>query len=117
MRPAMLALLLAIATIGAAPTAAMAQPAPATTGAGRPRPTGPDVTFDRAPRHHPGPSGYWTGYQPARGGAYRWRMLGIAVALLGVTILLVLRLLRRASRRVGAAAVVTSSSGSSVARS
>jgi len=48
---------------------------------------------------HPKPSGYWTGYRPARGGAYRWRMMAIALVVLGITIFFVARMLRRASRR------------------
>lgn len=58
------------------------------------------------------PSGYWTGYRPARGGAYRWRMMAVALVVLGLTIFFVVRMLRRAS-----ATRATSSSGSSAPRS
>ena len=44
------------------------------------------------------PSGFWGSGRPAQGGAYRWRMLGIGVALLGGTGLLMIRLVRRAAR-------------------
>lgn len=46
------------------------------------------------------PSGFWTSPRPARGGAYRYRMLGIGIALLAVTGLLTLRVLRRHGARV-----------------
>lgn len=43
------------------------------------------------------PSGFWTSNRPAVGGAYRWRLLGIGVAILGVTGFGMLRLVRRAN--------------------
>ena len=43
------------------------------------------------------PSGFWTSNRPAEGGAYRWRLLGIGVVLIGVTGYLMLRLVKRAS--------------------
>lgn len=46
------------------------------------------------------PSGFWTSPRPARGGAYRYRMLGIGVALLALTGLVTLRVLRRHGGRV-----------------
>ena len=42
------------------------------------------------------PSGFWTSNKPAKGGAYRWRMLGIGVALAGVMGIVVLRVMRSA---------------------
>jgi hypothetical protein len=42
------------------------------------------------------PSGFWTGYRPARSGAYRWPLLGIGVLTIGITGLLVRRALRKA---------------------
>ncbi|MDX2089053.1 MAG: hypothetical protein SFX73_14445 [Kofleriaceae bacterium] len=44
------------------------------------------------------PSGFWGSGQPSKGGAYRWRMLGIGVGLLGVTGFVMLRLVKRASK-------------------
>jgi hypothetical protein len=43
------------------------------------------------------PSGFWTSNRPAVGGAYRWRLLGIGVALLGITGFGMWRLTRKAS--------------------
>jgi hypothetical protein len=45
------------------------------------------------------PSGFWGSGQPAKGGAYRWRLLGVGVALLGVTGFGMLRLVKRASKQ------------------
>lgn len=56
------------------------------------------------------PSGFWTGYRPARGGAYRWPLVFLAIGIIAVTVAAVVYLLRRA-RRSG------SSAGSSTARS
>ena len=41
------------------------------------------------------PSGFWTSNKPAKGGAYRWRMLGIGVALTGVMGIIIIRVIRR----------------------
>lgn len=43
------------------------------------------------------PSGFWTSNKPAVGGAYRWRLLGVGVLLLGVTGFGMWRLVRKAS--------------------
>lgn len=43
------------------------------------------------------PSGFWTSNRPAVGGAYRWRLLGVGGAVLLVTGLLTLRVIRRAN--------------------
>jgi hypothetical protein len=43
------------------------------------------------------PSGFWTSNRPAAGGAYRWRLLGIGVAIAGLTGYGMLRLVRRAN--------------------
>lgn len=52
-----------------------------------------------------GRSGFWTSRAPAKGGAYRWRLLGIGVALVGITGFVMLRLVKKASsdRASGAA--------------
>lgn len=44
------------------------------------------------------PSGFWTTTRPARGGAYRWRIMAAGVFVLGITVFFVLRLLRRTSQ-------------------
>jgi hypothetical protein len=43
------------------------------------------------------PSGFWTNPRPAKGGAYRWRMMAVGGVLLAGTGYLMLRLVRRAS--------------------
>jgi hypothetical protein len=43
------------------------------------------------------PSGFWTSNRPAVGGAYRWRLLGLGVAIAAVTGYGMLRLVRRAN--------------------
>lgn len=45
------------------------------------------------------PSGFWTSTRPARGGAYRYRMLGIGVALAAITGLVTFRVIRRYGAR------------------
>ena len=44
-----------------------------------------------------GPSGFWTNPHPAKGGAYRWRMMAVGAGFLGVTGYLMWRLLKKAS--------------------
>ena len=44
------------------------------------------------------PSGFWLSSKPAKGGAYRYRMLLIGLAVLLLSAIPVVRLLRRASR-------------------
>lgn len=46
------------------------------------------------------PSGFWTSPVPSRGGAYRYRMLGIGIALAALTGLITMRVLRRHGGRV-----------------
>jgi hypothetical protein len=43
------------------------------------------------------PSGFWTNPRPAKGGAYRWRMMAVGGVLLAGTGYMMLRLVRRAS--------------------
>lgn len=65
------------------------------------------------------PSGFWTSSRPAKGGAYRYRMLGIGAALAAITGLITYRVIRGHGgprRRIGDPAT-TASSGSSVAPS
>jgi len=42
------------------------------------------------------PSGFWTSNRPAQGGAYKWRLLGIGVAIAGAMGIVVLRVMRSA---------------------
>jgi hypothetical protein len=43
------------------------------------------------------PSGFWTSNRPAEHGSYRWRLLGIGVALVGLTGYMMLRMVKRAN--------------------
>jgi len=43
------------------------------------------------------PSGFWTSNKPATGGSYRWRLLGVGGVMLGLTGIIMLRLVRRAN--------------------
>jgi hypothetical protein len=45
------------------------------------------------------PSGFWTSSRPARNGAYRYRMLGIGVALVLATGWMTVRVVQRHGRR------------------
>ena len=45
-----------------------------------------------------GRSGFWTSRKPAKGGAYRWRLLGIGLGLIGLTGGGMYLLVRRAKR-------------------
>lgn len=42
------------------------------------------------------PSGFWTSPHPAKGGAYRWRMMAIGGGLLAATGFVMLRLVKKA---------------------
>ena len=44
-----------------------------------------------------GPSGFWTNPRPAKGGAYRWRMMLVGGVLLGATGFLTMRLVKKAN--------------------
>jgi len=55
------------------------------------------------------PSGFWTGYKPARAGAYRWPLLLVGLGVIGVTVSILFFALRRVSRaRAAGAAAPTS---------
>jgi hypothetical protein len=41
------------------------------------------------------PSGFWTSNKPAEHGAYRWRLLGIGVGLIGITGFVIFRLIKK----------------------
>ena len=49
------------------------------------------------------PSGFWTSNRPARGGAYRWRIMAAGGLVLAITMFFVLRLLIRTARTSAAA--------------
>ncbi len=49
------------------------------------------------------PSGFWTNPNPAVGGSYRWRLLGIGVGLAAITGFGMWRLVRRANAQRAAA--------------
>ncbi len=89
----------------AAPPAAPAQPAaPGAMPWSQPP---AEHSSARAPEQLSGrPSGFWTSTRPARGGAYRWRIMAAGGAVLAVTVVFVARLLlrtRREPRATGAA--------------
>jgi hypothetical protein len=109
-----LALALGIALGAAAVARADDSPtvsAPAAKGSG----TGPFGTEDVPPpvdpsllveRHLPGPeilhekpSGFWTSNRPAVGGAYRYRLLLLGVAIAALMAALIFRTIRRHGRR------------------
>ncbi|MCG8420733.1 MAG: hypothetical protein MJE77_22665 [Proteobacteria bacterium] len=50
------------------------------------------VAVDTRPRR---PSGFWTSGQPARGGAYRYRLLGIGFVILLITLVVMVQIVRR----------------------
>lgn len=80
-----LAIALAVAFFALAPAAALAAPPP-------PR---PQLTEK--------PSGFWTSTRPAKGGAYRYRMLGIGVVIAAATGYTMLRVIRKHGARTPAA--------------
>ena len=46
---------------------------------------------------HAGPSGFWTLNHPAIGSSYRYRLLGIGVAIAGIMGLVMIKLVRKAN--------------------
>ena len=52
----------------------------------------------RPPVEEGGRSGFWTSRAPAKGGAYRYRLLGIGVALALGTGFVMLRLIKKANQ-------------------
>jgi len=62
----------------------------AAPGASAAPPAGHEIIYNR-------PSGFWTSNRPAVGGAYRYRLLLLGVAIAGTTGLLVWRMIRRAN--------------------
>jgi hypothetical protein len=55
------------------------------------------VEIDNRPAR---PSGFWTSTRPAQGGAYRYRLLGIGVAVMLITLGFMLWVIRRKGQRV-----------------
>lgn len=43
------------------------------------------------------PSGFWTSNAPAVGGAYKYRLLGVGVAIAGIMALVLMRVVKRAN--------------------
>lgn len=74
-----LATVVALGVLGVAGPAARAEP-----------PTTHEIIYTR-------PSGFWTSNRPAVGGAYRWRLLGLGVAIAALTGFGMVRLVRRAN--------------------
>jgi hypothetical protein len=88
---------------------------PPTASAPAARGTGPNGTEDEPPpvdpkllveRHMPGPeilnakpSGFWTSNRPAVGGAYRYRLLLLGVAVASLMAALIFRVIRKNTRR------------------
>jgi hypothetical protein len=58
------------------------------------------------------PSGYWTGYRPAKGGAYKWPLMLVGLCVTAICATILVTYLRRVSRKR-----VTSSAGWSGRRS
>lgn len=79
-----LALALAFFAIASAPATSLAAPPP-------PR---PQLTEK--------PSGFWTSTRPAKGGAYRYRMLGIGVVIAAATGYAMFRVIRKHGARTPA---------------
>jgi hypothetical protein len=81
MRRLVLLVVLAFAT----PVAAESEPAARTEN--------PDAKLDWK-----GPSGFWTNPRPAKGGAYRWRMMAIGGVVLLITGYAVWRLIKNSRK-------------------
>ena len=68
----------------------------------------PETPAEAAAMHKPEvlsakPSGFWTSNRPAVGGAYRYRLMGIGLIVLLITLTLTIFGLRRVGRRRQAA--------------
>ena len=63
-----------------------------------PIPTPPKSTMRQPEILHEKPSGFWTSNVPARGGAYRYRLMGIGLCVLALTAFFTIRFLRKVSR-------------------
>ena len=62
-----------------------------------PAPQAPLTENPKAKLDWKGPSGFWTNPYPAKGGAYRWRMMAIGGVLLVGTGYAMLRLVKKAN--------------------
>jgi hypothetical protein len=102
MRAFAVAVVIALGLGGVA--AAQAQPAPAAEHGRLENPTvdparvpgdEPVVDPDRGRRR---PSGYWTGYRPAKSGAYKWPLMAVGLGVLALTIGALVFGLRRVGR-------------------
>jgi hypothetical protein len=87
----------------AAQTKPYAQPGPPKPGAANsnepwqppPKPSERQQWQEMKDQEKTGRSGFWTSPYPAKHGAYRWRLLGLGVAILGIMGFIMLRLIRR----------------------
>lgn len=97
----------AAASSAAAPAAGAATPAGGITSPHAPmllaqaaRPMQEPAATEEPSRRAPSkPSGFWGSTRPAKGGAYRYRLLGIGVGVVLLTAAIVLWILRRPARR------------------
>ncbi len=80
------------------PTSPTAPAVPTSTGAPPAAPL-PGSVMRRPERLSDRPSGFWTSNRPAEGGAYRWRIMAVAGAVLALSVFFVARMLRRISRQ------------------
>jgi hypothetical protein len=99
------AALLACLGLGLAPLAAQAEPTLiAQAGSAEPEPPRPTESEMRKPEIlHEKPSGFWTSNRPAKGGAYRWRLLGIGVVIaigMGILTYVIISRTRPGARRM-----------------
>lgn len=63
-----------------------------------PMSTAEPVPAEQTPPQYTGrPSGFWTSTQPAKGGAYKWRLLGIGAAFAVGGGLFLRRMIKRAN--------------------
>lgn len=101
MRAVLVALALAVTAAASSDARAQTPPPPA---AAAPAPTPePGAPLTERRMRQPEqltarPSGFWTSNRPAKGGAYRYRMLLLGVAIVLLTGLLMVRLVRRHAR-------------------
>jgi hypothetical protein len=66
-----------------------------------------DPARDQPTKEYRRPSGFWTSTRPATNGAYRYRLLGIGIALIGATGAVMVLLVGRANaNRTGRAVMV-----------
>lgn len=82
-----------------APAAGQATQAPVAATPGDEHLVQPDTAMREPERLQYKPSGFWTSGRPAVGGAYRYRLLGIGVAVLVLTAIVMIWVVRRHPER------------------